>query len=47
MQSEAPWADFESDFYMQTVPTSWITTYDFDHFKNLMESRDMAMKGKF
>ncbi len=43
--SKAPWADFESEYYMQAVPTSWVTTYGFDHFKNLMESRDIAMKG--
>ena len=44
--STAPWADFESDYYMQNVPTSWLSGYDFDHFKALMEGRDAAMKGK-
>ncbi len=43
--SAAPWADFESDYFMQNVPTSWLTSYDYDHFKVLMESRDAAAKG--
>ena len=44
--SAAPWTDFESDYYMQNVPTSWITSYDYDHFKALMDGRDAAMKGE-
>jgi len=43
--SDAPWADFESEFFMQNVPTSWIKNYDYNHFLTLMEGRDAAAKG--
>jgi hypothetical protein len=45
IDSTAPWADFESDYFMQTVPTSWITSYDYDYVKTLMENRDASSKG--
>ena len=45
--SGAPWSDFETEYYMQNVPTSWILGYDYDHFKALMEGRDSAMQGMF
>jgi hypothetical protein len=45
--SKAPWADFESYYYMQNVPTSWISEFDFDHVKTLLEGRDAIMKGLY
>lgn len=45
--SLAPWADFETEYYMQVVPTSWITSYSYTYFKNFLEKRDEAMKGSY
>ena len=45
--SAAPWTDFETEYFMQVVPTSWIAGHSFDHFKALMEGRDASMKGMY
>jgi len=39
------WADFETDKFLMQVPRSWIYKYDYNHVKNLLEGRDMAMDG--
>ena len=41
----APWADFETDKFMLSVPTSWIYGYDFEHFDKLLTDYNLAMDG--
>ena len=41
----APWADFETDKFMLSVPTSWIYGYDYAHFESLLTNYDLAMDG--
>ena len=41
----APWADFETDKFMLSVPTSWIYGYDYAHFEALLMDYDLAMEG--
>ena len=41
----APWADFETDKFMLSVPTSWIYGYNYAHFKALLTDYDLAMEG--
>ena len=39
------WADFETDKFLMQVPRTWIYEYDYNHMKNLLDGRDMAMDG--
>jgi hypothetical protein len=41
----APWADFETDKFMLSVPTSWIYGYNYAHFEALLTDYDLAMDG--
>ena len=45
VKSPAPWADFETDKFMLSVPKSWIYGYNYAHFENLLEDYDLAMDG--
>ena len=41
----APWADFETDKFMLSVPTNWIYGYDYTHFDKLLTDYDLAVDG--
>ena len=41
----APWADFETDKFLMQVPSIWIENYNFNHLKQLAQTRDDAMDG--
>ena len=39
------WADIESDRFLLQVPSIWISGYDYNHMKTLLEGYNIAMEG--
>ena len=42
--SMAPWADFETDYFLLQVPSSWIKDFGFEHMKAVIEGHNKALK---